>query len=121
MAQHKSYSPDQFNRVFELAEIKPVINQHTGVNEMQVVGQDKLIHFFSKKRSIDQQYQLRGIGLEDTQTWVIRHNQIVQDYQYLLVGDDQFKIIDNSVDDGNYYEKYDFLTVKKLKGGVVNG
>lgn len=116
-----SYSPDQFNQAFELAIGKSIPNNHTGLNLLNVVGQKQFVHFFVKKRTVDQQYQLRGTILEDSQVWVIRHNKLVHDYQYLIANGTNWQVISDSIDDGNYYDTYDFLTVKKVKGSGSNG
>ncbi len=112
------YKPYQFNHLITFCDSQNTINQ-AGINVTKLVPAFSL-HFAYIKQTITQKYQLIGTDLENTKLIAIRHNAKVNNYQYALIDNQEYRIIDVS-SDNTMYIAYDILTIKQSKGRKKNG
>lgn len=109
-----------FNRKIEFMTVKPIINDLTGDTE------EKPIVLFScwcapQKRTMTQQFQLTGLGLDDTLTVAIRHNDEVRKAILAVYKKQIYEVVSVSPDDTNNYLAYDYVVIRKKKGAVKHG
>lgn len=109
-----------FNQRIEFMTVKPVINDLTGDTV------EKPVTLFScwcapQRRTMSQQFQLTGLGLDDTLTVAIRHNDKVQGSTLAKYRNETYEVVSISPDDTNNYMAYDYVVIRKKKGSMKNG
>lgn len=109
-----------FNQRIEFMTVKPVINDLTGDTV------EKPVTLFScwcapQRRTMSQQFQLTGLGLEDTLTVAIRHNSNVSKAILAKYKNETYEVVSISPDDTNNYMAYDYVVIRKKKGSMKNG
>lgn len=107
------YKPYQFNHSVTFCKLITKTDEAgTNFNDFEPVFS---LHFAPIKKTLNQKYQLIGTALENTRLIAIRHNDKVNDYQYVQINNEPFEIVDVS-SDNTMYIAYDLLTLKQFKG-----
>lgn len=74
-----------------------------------------------QRRTMSQQFQLTGLGLDDTLTVAIRHNDKVQEATLAKYKNETYEVVSISPDDTNNYMAYDYVVIRKKKGAGKRG
>ncbi|MYY21828.1 head-tail adaptor protein [Lactobacillus salivarius] len=109
-----------FNQRIEFQTVSFVVNDLTGDTV------EKPVTLFScwcapQRRTMSQQFQLTGLGLEDTLTVAIRHNSNVSKAILAKYKNDIYEVVSFSPDETNNYMAYDYIVIRKKKGSIQNG
>lgn len=107
------FKPSDFSRTVKLGNVGNVVIG--GVNRDKFIPEYSL-HFKAQKRTLSQQYQLVGTRLDETITIIVRHDVRNETATMAQIGLTPYDVIDVSPDDGGEYIRYDYLTLKQVKG-----
>ena len=72
------------------------------------------IHAGHWTRSLSLQYQLAGLGLQNTEVYVVRHRKSYDSITRVLIGTDPYELKDVQSEPIAGPNAYDLLTVKKV-------
>ncbi|OQQ80914.1 phage head closure protein [Ligilactobacillus salivarius] len=109
-----------FNQRIEFQTVSFVADDLTGDTV------EKPVTLFScwcapQRRTMSQQFQLTGLGLDDTLTVAIRHNDKVQEAALAKYKNETYEVVSISPDDTNNYMAYDYVVIRKKKGAGKRG
>ena len=110
----KVISPAQFNQKVEFGTVKSILDENTGVNYQEFIGQFNC-HAKVNTRSLYQTYQAQQAGMLDTITIIIRHNAKVNDSIKCKMAGIIYDIVSVSSDTSLAVNRYDTLTIRKNK------
>lgn len=104
-----------FNQRIEFQTVSSVADDLTGDTI------EKPVRLFEcwcapQRRTMSQQFQLTGLGLDDTLTVAIRHNDKVQEATLAKYKNEIYEVVSISPDDTNNYMSYDYIVIRKKKG-----
>jgi SPP1 family predicted phage head-tail adaptor len=72
------------------------------------------VHAGAWTRSLVQQYQLAGLGMTDTEVYVVRHRKSYEGITRVLIGEQAYQLVDEQIEPIPGPTAYDLLTVKKV-------
>lgn len=113
---NKNLKPYMFNQKAHFGTYKTVTNENNGQNTTNFVDLFSL-WCAPITRTLNQRFQLQGTDLSDTITIAVRHNTRVKKDNSIIVRyrDDDYRIVDLSVDDSNNINTFDYLTLEAKK------
>lgn len=107
-----TFKSSDFNKKVTFGEVKSVKNPNTGSTQQKFVPALNL-WYATKTRTLNQQYQLQGTSLENTNVIIVRHHAALVGFKVAQINEVMFDIVQISPDESNNYITYDFVTLKR--------